>query len=244
MLVFVGLGLCDERDLTLRGIDAIKEAEKVYAEFYTSKWLGDIKGLEKIVGKSVEVIKRVDLEENSLRILEEAKERNVVILVPGDPLVQTTHTSLILEARKRGVETKVIHNSSIISAIAETGLHSQKFGPYVTIPFPEKTKGLIPEALVKTIKENKERGLHTLCLLDIADRCMSVKEGLEILLKAKILAEDSEVVVCSKLGSSDGKIIYGKVKELIKEEFDAPSVIIILGSLHFTEKEFISLFRL
>jgi diphthine synthase len=243
MLTLVGLGLHDEKDLSLRGIEAIKRAEKVYIELYTSKWFGDVKRLEEITGKEIKVIGRPDLEENYERILEEAKEKNVVILVQGDPLVQTTHVALVLEAKKKRIDTEIVHNSSIISAIGETGLHTQKFGPYVTIPFPEKTKGLIPELLVETIEENKKRGLHTLCLLDVAERCMSVKEALEILVKAKALDESSEIVVCSKLGSKDAVIIYGKVEELREKEFDSPSVIIIPGSLHFTEKEYLYFFR-
>jgi len=243
MLTLVGLGLHDEKDLTLRGIEAIKNAEKVYIELYTSRWFGDIRKLEEIAGKEITVLKRSDLEENSGRILEEAKEKNVVILVQGDPLVQTTHTALVLEAKKKGVYTEIVHNSSVISAVAETGLHTQKFGPYVTIPFPEKTKGLVPELLVKTVEENKKRGLHTLCLLDVAERCMTVKEALDILLKADVLEEGSEIVVCSKLGSKDTIILYGKVQELMERDFDSPSVIIIPGSLHFTEKEYLYLFH-
>jgi len=239
MLIFVGLGLHDEKDLTLRGIEAMKKAEKVYAELYTSKWFGDIKKLEKIAGKEITILKRSDLEENSSRILEEAKVKDIVILVQGDPLVQTTHAALVLDAKKKGIKTGIVHNSSIISAIAKTGLHTQKFGQYITIPFLEKTKGLIPEVLIKTVEENRKRGLHTLCLLDVAERCMSVKEALDILLKAKLVEKGSEIVVCSQLGGKDALITYEKVEKLINREFSIPSVIIIPGSLHFTEKEYL-----
>lgn len=36
MLYIIGLGLGDERDITLRGLEAIKKCEKVYIEAYTS----------------------------------------------------------------------------------------------------------------------------------------------------------------------------------------------------------------
>lgn len=36
MLYIVGLGLGDERDITLRGLDAVQKCEKVYLEAYTS----------------------------------------------------------------------------------------------------------------------------------------------------------------------------------------------------------------
>ena len=36
MLTFVGLGLYDERSVTLAGREAIESADRVFAEFYTS----------------------------------------------------------------------------------------------------------------------------------------------------------------------------------------------------------------
>ena len=36
MLYLVGLGLSDEKDVTVRGLEAIKQSERVYLEAYTS----------------------------------------------------------------------------------------------------------------------------------------------------------------------------------------------------------------
>lgn len=36
MLYIIGLGLGDERDITLRGLEAVRKCEKVYMEAYTS----------------------------------------------------------------------------------------------------------------------------------------------------------------------------------------------------------------
>jgi len=33
MLTFIGLGLYDEKDITLKGLEAIKDADVVYADF-------------------------------------------------------------------------------------------------------------------------------------------------------------------------------------------------------------------
>jgi len=142
----------------------------------------------------------------------------------------------------------VIHNSSIISAIAETGLHLYKFGPCVTIPFPEKTKGKLPESVYEIIKMNKSRGLHTLCLLDIdaeENKLMSVKEAIEILLRLEeerrenVINEKEKIVVFSKAGSENAKIFFDALKNFKEKEVGLPAVIIILGLLHFTEKEFL-----
>lgn len=251
MLIIAGLGLYDEKDLSLREIEEAKSSDKIFIELYTSKWYGNFKNLEKILGKKVEVLERKDLEENFQKILELAKNKKVILFVQGDALVQTTHSSLILEAKKQGTETKVIHNASIISAIAETGLHPQKFGPYVTIPFLERTKGKLPESVYEVIKMNKARGLHTLCLLDVLaeeNRYMEPKEGLKILLeieekrKEGIISEEEEAVIFSKAGSEKPLIVFGKIKDLMKKEVEIPAVIIIPGILHFTEKDFLLLY--
>jgi len=252
MFTLIGFGLFDEKDLTLRGLEQAKKADKVFIELYTSKWYGNLENLEKLVGKKVEVLKRKDLEEESNKILEQAKTQNIVIFVQGDALIQTTHIALLQEARKLGIKTKVIHNTSIISAIGETGLHAQKFGPYVTIPFPEKTKGKLPESVYEIIKMNKTRGLHTLCLLDVIGeekKYMLPKEAMKILLdiekkrKEGVFNENTQVIVFARAGSEDSLIVYGTVNELMKKGFgEPPAVLIVPGILHFTEKEYIQKF--
>jgi diphthine synthase len=248
MLTLIGLGLHNEKDLTLRGLEEAKAAKKVYAEFYTSYWYGSLKKLEKIIGKKITVLERKDLEENLKNIIEEAKNKKIVLFVQGDPFVATTHTVLVQEARKNKIKVDVVHNASIISAIGETGLHLYKFGSTATIPFPEKTKGKLPESLYETIKENKKRWLHTLCLLDVVaeeKRYMSVQEGLNILMqlenekKENVLNYDTEIVIFSRAGSKNPSIVFDKIKNLIDKNFDKPAVIIIPGILHFTEREFL-----
>ena len=247
MLALIGLGLFDEKDMTLRGIEEAKKSDKVFIEFYTSKWHGNLKKLEKLVGRKIKVLKRKDLEEKSENILKQAKASEIAILIQGDPLVQTTHIALLQQAKKLGIKTKIIHNASILSALGETGLHPQKFGPYVTIPFLEKTKGKLPESVYDVIKMNKSRGLHTLCLLDIVEeekKYMSSNEGMNMLLeienqrKENVFIKDSEVLVFARAGSEKPMIAYGKVNELIERDFGKPpAVFIIPGILHFTEKE-------
>lgn len=246
MLTLIGLGLFNEKDLTLQGLEEAKRADKIYIELYTSIWHGSLQNLEKLVGREIEVLRRKDLEENSEKILEEARVRNVAVFVQGDPLVQTTHSALVSDARKRGIETKIIHNASIISAIAETGLHPQKFGPYVTIPFPEKTKGRLPESVYEVIKMNRARGLHTLCLLDVDEeqkKFMSVKEALTILSQVEnmrregVFSPDMEIVVFAKAGSEKPAVLFGKAENLVKRQAELPAVLVIPGMLHFTERE-------
>jgi diphthine synthase len=163
----------------------------------------------------------------------------VGLLIPGDPLVATTHVDLLIQARKMGIKTKVIHAPSIYSALGETGLFIYKFGKTTTIPFPEK--GYEPESPYDTIKENKERGLHTLCLLDVKDKLMTPKEGMEYLLeiekkrKEKVLDREDMVIVF--VSRERGNTAYDKVENLMKRKFQTPAVLIIPGTLHSIEKE-------
>ncbi len=244
MLTLVGLGLFDEKDVTLRGLEEARNADKVYIELYTGIWHGSLEKLKELVDKDIIELHRKDLEDNSKEIVEQAKSQRIVIFVQGDPMVATTHSSLILDAKKQDIETKVIHNASIVSAITETGLHIYKFGQTVTIPFPEKTKGKLPESVYETIRRNKNLGLHTLCLLDIGEgKQLSVNEGLEILLKleekgkGKIITDDNEIVVFTV--GENSKITYSKIKQIINNKFELPAIIIILGKLHFTEREYL-----
>jgi diphthine synthase len=245
MLYLVGLGIWDEKDMSIKGIEICKNADKIYAELYTATWGGSIKNLEKIIGKKITLLQRKDIEEDSENFIKEAKKCDIVLLVPGDPLVATTHTHLIIEAKKRKTPFDIVHSSSIYTAIAKTGLQIYKFGRTVTIPTPQK--GYEPTSFYDLILENKKSGLHTLVLLD---RDMNTKRGLEILMdvekrrKKKVFLPNTKIVLCSKLGSKDEKIIYGCVRKLLEIDLKPPAVVIIPGNLHFIEEEFLSSFEI
>lgn len=254
MLILIGLGLWDEEDITLKGLKRAKNADVVYLEIYTSKWHGNLERLESILDKKINVVRREDLEEKSDKILGEARDKKVVLFVPGDPVIATTHVSLLIDAKNRGVETEVIHNASIYSAIGETGLHVYRFGATVTIPFLEKTSNKLPKSIYETIRENKRKGLHSLLLLDVIhekNKYLTPNEGMKILLeiegkvKKNIFMNDTEIVVFARAGSKNLLIVHGKVEDLIKKDFGGPPFVIILpGELHFTEKDYLKHYRI
>ncbi|MBS3055704.1 MAG: diphthine synthase [Candidatus Aenigmarchaeota archaeon] len=246
-LSLVGLGLYDEKDLTIRGIEEAKNADEVFIDTYTGIWNGDLKKLEKIIGKKIQPLARKDLEENSSKLLQNVKKKKIAILVQGDPLVATTHSALILEARKMKIKTHVIHNSSIYSAVAESGLHLSRFGATVTIPFIERTGGKLPYSVYETIKMNKENGFHTLCLLDILieeKKFMTVQEAAKILVDLEnqqnmdVIKLNDEILAAANIGSSKSFFVKKKVSEFLKfKSSELPAVLIIPGKLHFSEKE-------
>jgi diphthine synthase len=245
-LVFVGMGLYDEKDLSLHALEEIKTADKVFAEFYTSLMPAlKVERLEKLVRKKVTVVPRRVLEdEGGRQILQKAEKGKVAFLVPGDPMIATTHVDLRIRAEKVGVKTRIIHGASIVSAVVGlTGLQNYKFGRSVTVPFPEN--GTAADTPYQVIRENKERGLHTLCFLDIRveeKRYMTIKDGLSILSetekkkKRHIVAPETLAVGVARAGAPDVGVKAGYVKELLKHDFGKPPhTIIFPGKLHFME---------
>jgi diphthine synthase len=241
MLYLVGLGLWDEKDVLLSGLEACRTADKVYCELFTSAWGGDLKKLERTIGKRIEMLERKDVEEASDRLIEEAKTKDIAILVPGDPLTATTHIHLIMECKRKGIAFEVIHSSSIYTAVAKTGLQLYKFGRTTTVP--SASGKYAATSFFDAIAENAKAGLHTLVLLD---RNMGTQEGLKILKDAerkkrkKIL---KDAILCSRMGSKKERVVYGEISGLMERALPPPAVIIIPGRLHFIEKEFLETLR-
>jgi diphthine synthase len=86
-------------------------------------------------------------------------------LVVGDAFCATTHSDLYLRAIRVGVEVKVMHNASIISAVGCCGLQVYRFGEVVSVPLWTATWR--PDSWYGKILQNRKAGLHTLVLVDI-----------------------------------------------------------------------------
>jgi len=245
-LAFVGLGLHDDLGISLRGLDEVKRADIVFLELYTSLLPGfSLERLEKASGKTLNLVSRRELEENEAEVLLVAKNHRTVLLVPGDPLIATTHIALRIKAEKRGIKTRVIHGSSVLSAvIGLSGLHNYKFGKSVTIPFPNDTPSETPYSV---IAQNRKRGLHTLCLLDIKvedRRYLSVRDALRELLRVEekrkklVVTEGTLVVGISRAGSSEPAVRSGLVRDVLDYDFgEPPHSLVFPGKLHFMEAE-------
>ncbi len=251
-LVFVGLGLHDEMGISVRGLDEVKSADAVFVELYTSLLPGfSLQRFEKSCGRRVDTISRMEIEErNGQIILQAAANHKAVLLVPGDPLIATTHVSLRIEAQKRGLKTRIVHGASVFSAVMGlSGLHSYKFGKSVTVPFPEDTPSETPYSV---ISQNKRLGLHTLCLLDInmeSGRFLSIHDALKELLRLEekrrksAVTEGSLVVGIARAGSDDPIVRAGFVAEVLGYGFGGPPYSLIFpGKLHFMEAEALIVF--
>lgn len=221
MLYLVGLGL-NIKGISQQGLEAVNRCEKVYLEFYTVDFPYSKEELEKILGKEVILAYRDFIE--SLKIVEEAKDADIALLIYGSPLTATTHITLIEEAKKQEIKIEIIHNASIFDAVAETGLQIYKFGKTTSIP------DFKAESFIEVIKENLSIGAHSLILIDIG---MELKDALERLENIDI----NKLVVCSALGTNDSRIYYRTLKELETKKVKKPFCFIVPGKMHFVEEE-------
>ena len=234
-LVIAGAGL--SRDyLSLRVLEALARADKVYVDAYTSIAPGVDEDLVRRVNPWATVVRasRRMLEDESHRIVEEAERMNVVVLVPGDPLTATTHVALAVEARRRGVEVTVIPGvPGPYAAALLAGLQSYRIGKMVTLVYPEE--GVKPYSVVETVWENMGRNLHTIVLLDLRldqGRAMTVPEAARLLveLEEELARETGRkpvlrghlVVGVARAGLPDQKCLAGTPDQLARAEWPPP----------------------
>ncbi|MEF8847526.1 MAG: diphthine synthase [Candidatus Thermoplasmatota archaeon] len=245
-LTFIGLGLYDEKDISLKGIEEIKKADIVFAEFYTSQLVGSsISKIENTIGKKINVLNRKETENGDKIIGPALSGKKIVFLTGGDTMTATTHIDLRMKAIKKDLYTELIHGNSITTAVPGLlGLQNYKFGRSTTLVFPQGD--YFPTSPYDVIMSNKKMNLHTLVLLDIIEegRYMTAKEGIKILRKMEkkrkkeIINSDTIICVVSNAGSKKPEVSADSLKNLVKKDLGQPlQSLVVPGRLHFKEIE-------
>ena len=238
MLYIIGLGL-NADGISKYGLAIAQKCKKIYLENYTVDFPYSREELEHVIGKKIISADREFVE--SLSVVDESKKMDIAFLVYGSPLTATTHISLIQEAKKSKVKYKIIYNASILDAVAETGLQIYKFGKTASMPKWDEEKNFKADSFMEIVQENQSINAHSLILIDIGLEFKKAIDMLEKVAKEKDVGVD-KIVVCSRLGTRDKKIIYGKIERIKGEEIKAPFCFIIPGKLHFLEKEILEEF--
>ena len=239
MLSFVGLGLYDERSITVRGREVLAEADHVFAECYTSILAGaTVEDLEATHDISIEVRDRAGIEQDPEPILDAAAEGHAAFVTAGDTMISTTHVDLRMRAHDRDIETRVVHGTTAQTAASSlTGLQNYRFGKATTLPF-EETHGGVPASVVETIGANRERDLHTLVYLDIDGEGERYMRGDTA---AGLLAEDLDDpvgVVVGQAGSEKPTVRADHLSTLAEDSFGPPLHLLVLpGELHPLEAD-------
>ncbi|KAF7190759.1 Diphthine methyl ester synthase, partial [Pseudocercospora fuligena] len=264
MLYIIGLGLADERDISAKGLEIVRKADRVYLEAYTAVLLVEKDVLEAYYGRPIIIADREMVESRSDDILAGAHEKDVAFLVVGDPFSATTHTDFALRCRQNDppIPYRTLPNASILTAVGATGLSLYQFGQTVSMVF--FTDDWRPDSFYDRIAENARLGLHTLVLLDI-----KVKEpNLQALARGKIVYEPPRFMtvaqcadqmleveekrqgdVCGKeklavgvarLGSEGEQIVAGTLEELTGADLGKPlhSLVLCGKKMHEMEWEY------
>lgn len=268
MLYFIGLGLGDVKDITVKGLEIVRKCTRVYLEAYTSILTVGKEALEEFYGQELILADRDMVEQEADEILKGADVSDVAFLVVGDPFGATTHSDLVLRAVNAGIPYRVIHNASIMNAVGCCGLQLYSFGETVSIVFWTDTWR--PESFYDKIKKNRSMGMHTLCLLDIKvkeqsmenlmrgrkiyepPRYMTVKQAAEQLLEivqnrrekgeALAMTEETVCVGLARVGAEDQAIHTGTLRELVSCDLGGPlHSLIVTGHLHPVELEMLRL---
>ena len=244
MLYLMGTGINDEQDLTLREISILKGCDEVLFEGYTSLSRINIRNLEEMIEKNIIMCERKDIENDEEDILKRAKNKDIAILVIGDPLIATTHVMYLVDGFQMNVKVKVVNNVSILNAVGKTGLEIYKFGRIGSIPWQDS------RSFYEYLMTNLKNDMHTLCLLDIDaknNKFMNFKEALTkiVNLNKNDDIKINEAVVCCALGTKDERIIYDSIDNLMKTECSIyPQCVIIPAKMHFMEKDSLNRFKI
>lgn len=249
-LYLIGIGLNDEKDISVRGLEIARSCDAIYLENYSSLLNCSIPDLERFYGKKVIAADR-KLVEQSEEIVAAAAKKNVALLVIGDPWGATTHIDIMLRCRAKGIPFKVVNNASILTAVGITGLQIYKFGKTTSVPYPDKN--FRPETSYEIVNQNRLLGLHTLLLLDIRPdlgKFMTVAEAINILLgiesrkRQGAFTPDTFCVGCARIGSEDFVIKAAAAKELKNFDFGKqPHCLVVPGELHFVEEDALKQWR-
>ena len=228
----IGLGL-NENSISAEALNIMKNCGEVYLESYTVNFPYSLEELEEKLKTKIIKLKREEVE-NEL-ILKGAKEKDIGLLVYGDALSATTHIQLILACKNQNIKYQIFHNSSIITAIAETGLQVYKFGKTASMPnWKEHTNK--PSSFINYIKENQSIKAHTLLLTDIGLKIEeSINQLKEVLEKENLNIE--KIIAISNAGTKKQKIFYDELKNLKEKNIQMPFCFIIPCELHFLEEE-------
>ena len=260
MLKLLGLGL--SADTVTVGVlkKIVTECDVIFIDSYTSVWFPSISMILStlsVIGKTIIVASRRHLEGEGIRdVIRLSQEKNVCIAVAGDPLIATTHSSIIVEAISQNIDVEVVPSVSVLNAtVSFSCLQSYRFGKIATVVSPKD--GIVYEYPYDVVKMNRSLNLHTLLLLEIdieKNYFMKPYEALSILLDIQnrrsetILSGNDIVIVMADLTSCSHNVWVSTISEVLnnKHEFDSNTlytIIIPAKRLHPMEEECLKYIR-
>jgi diphthine synthase len=251
-LLFVGAGLGDERDVSLRALEELRGCDRLFAEEYTAVLApGSFERLAALSGRPLERLDRPAVESGTEVLAALDRGERVGFLVPGDPFAATTHVALRLQAEERGHSWRYLPNASILTAAAGfLGLQPYRFGRPVSLPFP--SPGFAPSSPLDLIGRNRELGWHTLVLLDLRPveaTFLSAGEALRLIAErdpqGTRVPRSAPLAVVARIGTLTASAWFGLPSDLESVDFGPPmhAIVVPAPTLHFQEEAAIARFR-
>ena len=245
-LWLIGLGPGDLDRMTVRAREAAVSADQRFLEGYTALLPPhELERLEEIIGPW-ELMMR-SMVENPDEILTLAASSKVALLVVGDPLQATTHVDLQLRCAEIGVPCEVVHGVSITTIVTGAiGLQSYRFGRQCTFAYPYGD--YLPTSPLEIIQLNRQRGYHTLALLDLdptglgdgEQRPMSPTIAIDVLRqmaeKMDVSIEEWTLILCSDMGTDEARIVSGSAKQIEAITDGRIHCLVIPAELHEVEE--------
>ena len=243
LLGFIGLGI--EQSPSIEALGELASCDTIFYESFTSPIVNPKvrEELENRLGKEKILVVSREIVEDGSKILESAKIGKVALVCSGDPMVATTHQDLRTRAMREGIDTRIIHGSSVVStAPGELGLHAYNLGRMVTM-----TREPMQYTSYFTIFRNLLLGLHSLILLEWDEKTNFFLEpatAVDALFSAEndqkleVVSEKTLLLIASRLGSKNPKLSvtsFGSIREVNLGA--PPHVMVIPGTLHFSERE-------
>ncbi|EIT78747.1 diphthine [Aspergillus oryzae 100-8] len=227
MLYLVGLGLADETDITVKGLEVVKRAERVYLEAYTSILLVN---KEKLVTEAMRFS------------LEQIKQMcQLCAIAMGGVIPNASIMSGIgctgLQLYNFGQTVSMVFftenwkPSSYYDKIKENislGLHT-----LVLLDIKVKEQSYENMARGRLIYEPPRYMTVAQCASQMLETEEERKEG--------VYGPDSLAVGAARVGAPDQKLVVGTLKELAEVEMGAPlhSLVLLGRRAHDLEKDYI-----
>jgi len=224
----------NKNSISTDALETLKFCNKIYLENYTVNFPYSIKKLESQYNLKIKELDRTKIEDES--VIQDAKNKNIALLVYGDTLSATTHMQLIIECKKQKIPYQIFHNASILTTIAETGLSLYKFGKTSSMPnWTEHTNK--PTSFMDYIKENQSIKAHTLILTDIGLEIKNAINQLQESSQKTDISLPEKIAAISNAGTENQKIFYDTLDNLKNKNISMPFCLIIPTKLHFIEEE-------
>ncbi|HLY76582.1 MAG TPA: diphthine synthase [Thermoplasmata archaeon] len=245
-IAFIGLGLGDDRDLSPRAREQLRQCDVIFSEGYTSVVApGSLERLSRELGRPVVTLPRDQVEAETPILEALQRHERVAFLVVGDPFAATTHVALRLAAEAAGHSWSYLPNASVLTAAPSfLGLQHYRFGRTVSLPF--SAPGFAPRSPLEGIAQNRAQDLHSLVLLDLRPeegRFMTANDALRWLTERDlgstppVLPADLAVAVVARVGTDSARAWYGPRARLEPVDFGPPlhALVIPARTLHFEE---------